>query len=160
MTPKVRILVEQIARMRISGIRDGVIAASFGLSQSGLSRIVALDEYRDIEESLLHGHLSKMDEALAGNISGLKKFAEQAVPVALRTLLEAAQQRRDLRAAISASAEILDRDPDGSFSKNKHVSLSEGAPAVSEEMLNSVASEADAAAEKLKKIPAASEVIQ
>ncbi len=42
MTPKVKILIEQIARFRVGGIRDGVIAAKLNISQAGFSRIIAL----------------------------------------------------------------------------------------------------------------------
>lgn len=142
MTSKVKILIEQIARYRVAGMRDGVIAARMGISQSGLSRILALQEYKDVEESVLTGTVSKLDEALAGRADALKDYAKQAVPVALRTLLEAATQRRDLRAAISASSEILDRDPDRNFIKGK-VGMTEDAPKVSEAALDALSVEAD-----------------
>jgi hypothetical protein len=61
MTSKVKILIEQIARYRVSGMRDGVIAARMGLSQSGLSRILSLQEYKDVEEAVLTGTVSKLD---------------------------------------------------------------------------------------------------
>src|ERR1700722_16529501 len=117
MTPKVRILIQQIARFRVAGIRDGVVAAKLNISQSGFSRIISLPEYKDEEEAVLHGTVSKMDEALAGRADALKEYAKQSVPVALRALLEAATQQRDLRARISAASEILDRDPERTFAK-------------------------------------------
>lgn len=146
LTPKVRILVEQIARMRVAGIRDGVIAVKVGLTQSGLSRIVALPEYQDLENAILQGHTSKMDEALAGKIDDMKAYFERGVPIALRTLLESCTQRRDLRAAMSAAQEILDRDPQKTFAKKTQVSMSQDAPAVSEKFLETVAAASDKAA--------------
>lgn len=148
MTPKVKILVEQIARMRVVGIRDSIIAVRVGLTQSGLSRIVALPEYRDLEECILQGQLSKMDEALAGKIEALKTHFELHVPLALRTLFETCAQRRDLRAAMSAASEILDRDPQGTFGK-KRVSLGEGSPTVSAELLAGLAGAADGVASEV-----------
>jgi hypothetical protein len=147
MTPKVKIAIEQIARMRVAGIRDGIIAVRMGLSQAGLSRIVALDEYREYEESVLQGLTSKMDEALAGKVKEMEAYFAQGVPVALSTLLETCRQRRDLRAAMSAATEILDRDPKGTFSK-KRVSIDDNAqaPSVSAEMLGHLNADADAAA--------------
>ena len=157
MTPKVKIAIEQIARMRCAGIRDGIIAARVGLTQSGLSRILNLTEYKEYEEATLQGLTSKMDAALAGKVKEMEAYLEQGVPVALSTLLETCRQRRDLRAAMSAATEILDRDPKGTFSKRK-VSLddSPNAPAVSKELLNNVEGEADkatlSAAERAKQV--------
>ena len=142
MTPKVKIALEQIARLRVAGIKDGVIAAKMGYTQAGLSRIVALDEYKELEEAILTGVVSKMDEALSGNVKLMEKYFEQTVPVALRTLFETVTQRRDLRVAMSAASEILDRDPKGTFSKKK-VSLNEGEPAVSTAMLDALTPDAD-----------------
>lgn len=151
MTPRVKILVEQIARMRVGGIRDGVIAAKLGISQSGLSRILALQEYKDAEECVLSGTVSKMDAALAGRADELKAYARQGVPVALRALVEACTQNRDLRARIAAAGEILDRDPDKNFVKG-HARLDVDSPvAVSEAMLDSVTANADAAADAQQK---------
>lgn len=142
MTPKVKILIEQIARYRVGGIRDGVIAAKLNISQAGFSRIIALPEYKDVEQCVLSGTVSKMDEALAGRADALKEYAKQGVPVALRALLEAATQQRDLRARISAASEILDRDPDKLFAKGQ-VRAGDNAPAVSEAALAALDKVAD-----------------
>lgn len=142
MTPKVKILIEQIARLRVGGIRDGVIAAKLNISQSGLSRILSLPDYKDVEQAVLCGTVSKMDEALAGRADALKEYAKQGVPVALRALLEAATQQRDLRARISAASEILDRDPDRLFAKGQ-ARLDPTAPAISEESLKALDAVAD-----------------
>lgn len=152
MTPKVKILIEQIARLRVGGIRDGVIAAKLNISQSGLSRIVALPDYQDVEQAVLHGTVSKMDEALAGRADALKEYAKQGVPVALRALLEAATQQRDLRARIAAASEILDRDPDRLFAKGQ-VRASEDAPAISEAALKALDGVADKAGEAVTANP-------
>jgi hypothetical protein len=149
MTPKVKIAMEQLARMRIAGIRDGVIAAKLGYTQAGLSRIVALPEYQELEEAILTGVVSKMDEALAGNVKAMQKYFETSVPVALRTLFDTVSQRRDLRAAMSAATEILDRDPQGTFSKKK-ISLNEDAPAVSTAMLDALTPDADKVTQEIK----------
>ena len=142
MTPKVHILIQQIARYRVAGIRDGVIAAKMNISQAGFSRIIGLPEYKDEEACVLAGTVSKMDEALAGRADALKEYAKQGVPVALRALLEAATQQRDLRARISAASEILDRDPDRLFAKGQ-VRASEDAPPVSESVLKALDEVAD-----------------
>lgn len=149
MTPKVKIAMEQICRLRVAGIRDGVIAAKLGYTQAGLSRILALDEYKELEESILTGVVSKMDEALSGNVKAMTKYFETTVPVALRTLFETVTQRRDLRAAMSAATEILDRDPQGTFSK-KRVGLNEDTPQVSTAMLDSLTPDADKVAQEIK----------
>ncbi len=83
-----------------------------------------------------------MDEALAGRADALKEYAKQGVPVALRALLEAATQQRDLRARISAASEILDRDPDRLFAKGQ-ICVSEDAPPISESVLKALDEVAD-----------------
>ncbi len=137
--------------MRVAGIRDGVIAAKLGLSQSGLSRIVALPEYQDLEQATLLGVTSKMDEALAGRVQALKDYFERSVPVALRTMFEVCQQRRDLRAALNAASEICDRDPKKTFAKS-HASLGADAPGVPAELLNTIAADADKVVADAKKV--------
>jgi hypothetical protein len=148
--PKVRIAIESIARMRVMGIRDGVIAAKLGYTQSGLSRILALPEYKDYEEAVLQGQVSKMDEVLAGKVKEMQELYKQAVPTALSTLFETCRQRRDLRAAMSAATEILDRDPEGTFSKKRIGLGGETAPTVSPEHLASLTADADAASQAAK----------
>lgn len=148
---KVRMAIEQIARMRVAGIRDNIIAIRLGYTASGLARILALPEYQDFEEAVFQGHVSKMDEALAGKLEDMKKYFETAVPQALSTLFETCRQRRDLRAAMSAASEILDRDPEGTFSKKK-VSLDtqSDAPSVSKEFLDNVTQHADGVAKSMR----------
>lgn len=112
--------LNQIARLRLfSGMKDGPIAQLLGLSQGGFSRIVALPEYQEIESQLLEGGITKLDEAVAGKAEEMKKLFAPAVPAAMRTLIEVVTQRRDLRAAVAASIQVLDRDPDQTFIATK-----------------------------------------
>jgi hypothetical protein len=141
-TSKVKIVIEQLARMRVAGIRDNIIAAKLGMSQSGLSRILALPEYKEVEDAVLNGVVSKMDSALAGRGDALKDYARIGVPIALRALVEACTQRRDLRACISAAGELLDRDPDKNFVKGA-ARRDEQAQPVSDTMLDNLTKGAD-----------------
>lgn len=150
MTAKVLIIAQQIARLRVNGIRDGVIAAKLGMSQSGLSRILALPEYQEIEQAVLTGVLDKMDEQLAGNVEAMNKYVQTAVPAALRTLVEATLQRRDLGAAIRASSELLDRDPEKRYTKNTVAGTSQQ-PGIPAELLKGVAADADQTAKEINK---------
>jgi len=150
MTPRVKIVIEQLARMRVAGIRDNIIAAKLNMSQGGLSRILALQEYQDVEAAVLSGTVSKMDAALAGRADALKDYCRQGVPVALRALVEACTQSRDLRARISAAGELLDRDPDKLFAKGAARMNNEAQP-VSTAMLDAIAVEADKVGVAVKK---------
>lgn len=109
--------IYQIARMRVSGITDSKIAETFGLGLAGLQYILKTSEYREEEEAVLHGHISKIDEAMAGNAEALRKEARIGVPVAMKALLDAAMQRKDLKSSIAAAKELLDRDPDRTLPK-------------------------------------------
>ncbi len=106
------IKIPQIARWRICGITDKKIAQLINMTPSGLAQLLATQEYQDYEAALMNGHLSAMDQALAGKVEALREGCRQAVPAALRCLVDAVTQRRDLKTALAAAKEIFDRDPD------------------------------------------------
>lgn len=110
-----KIRIEQIARMRIAGLRDGKICEILKLSPAALHFIVSKDEYKETEEALLLGHLTEMDQALAGKVDELRFQMRTAVPAAMRCVLETVNQRRDLRTALAASLEVFKLDPDRTF---------------------------------------------
>jgi hypothetical protein len=85
------------------------------MTPSGLAQLLATPEYVDYEAALMNGHLSAMDRALAGKVEAIHQECRQAVPAALRCLVDVVTQRRDLKAAMAAAKEILDRDPDRSL---------------------------------------------
>lgn len=116
--PKVKISIERIARLRVAGVRDGQIADIVKLTRSGLSRIIALDEYKDTEMAILTGNTTKMDEELAGQVEKMRAQFKVAVPAAMRAMMDNVLQKRDLRARMEAAKEIMDRDPEGTFAKN------------------------------------------
>lgn len=107
-----KIRIEQIARYRIAGLRDIRIAEILKITPAALKFICDKVEYKEVEEALLIGQLTEMDLALAGQIEPLRQEVRNAVPAALRCLVDAVNQRRDLRTALAASVEILKRDPD------------------------------------------------
>lgn len=107
-----KIRIEQIARYRIAGLRDIRIAEILKITPAALKFITDKVEYKEVEEALLIGHLTEMDLALAGQVDPLRQEVRNAVPAALRCLVDAVNQRRDLRTALAASVEILKRDPD------------------------------------------------
>ncbi len=119
LSPRSNIKIQQIARMRVAGIKDVVIASHLGYSTSGLARILKLPDYQELEEAILSGVISKMDESLAGRSEAMHEEFAVGVPLAMRALLDAARQRKDVKASISAAAEILERDPKRTFSKRK-----------------------------------------
>jgi len=147
MSKTLSIKIPQIARWRIAGVPDVKIASLLGMSPGGLARITSLPEYKEYEAALLNGHLSKMDEALAGKIAAIRHEFKTAVPAAMRCLVDAVTQRRDLRAALEAAKEILDRDPDRALVKSKDDQVVPGLPT---EVLDLAAAEGNAVATKLQ----------
>ena len=144
---KVDIRIPQIARMRVAGHKDAFIASVVGLTPAGLARIVSLPEYKDVENAVLSGTISKMDMALAGRADLLRQEFKVGVPLAMRTLLEAVQQRRDLRAALEASKELLDRDPDRVFVKaSRSETAAQQSITIPGEVLTALAPSADSVA--------------
>jgi hypothetical protein len=150
---KVVIKIPQIVRWRVAGVSDKKIAELLHMSHPGLARILATPEYKEFEASYLEGQLSDMDRAMAGRVEEIHREVRAAVPAALRCLVEAATQRKDLRAAIDASKELLDRDPDRTLIKKREgdvgeFSVPEAVLDAAAEEGNKVAQQAQAAAPK------------
>jgi hypothetical protein len=124
------IKIPQIARWRVAGVTDTRIATLMQMSLNGLARILATQEYKDYEAALMNGHLSAMDQALAGKVAEIQNECRQAVPAALRCLVDTVTQRRDLKAALAAAREILDRDPDHTLvTQDSEACVAPGVPA-------------------------------
>lgn len=116
---KVQIKIPQIARWRVAGIKDTKIAELLHMSGPGLARILATPEYKEFEAAYLSGQLTEMDRRMAGRIDAIQQEMRCAVPAAMRCLVETVTQKRDLKAALEAAKEILDRDPDRTLGKGK-----------------------------------------
>ena len=128
MYAKVAIKIPQIVRWRIAGIPDTRIEALLNMSSGGLARILATQEYKDHEAAYLNGYLGKMDEALAGKVNEIRKGFQVAVPAAMRALVDAVTQRKDLRTMLAAASEILDRDPDRTLVASRDSAVGESIP--------------------------------
>lgn len=138
--------IQRVARMEVVGIADRLICENEKFDQASLTYLRKLPEYQEVKENLLQGHLTEMDRAMAGKVDVMRQSIRSAVPAALRCLVDAATQRRDLKAALSASIEILDRDPDRAFLKSKDpsaVAFTSGA-GLPDIIVDSVSAEADA----------------
>jgi hypothetical protein len=135
------IKIPQIARWRIAGITDKKIAQMLGMSVAGLAQLLATQDYIDYEAALMNGHLSAMDRALAGKVEAIHQECRIAVPAALRALVDTVTQRRDLKAALAAAKEILDRDPDRSLVSSR--SEEPVAPGVPAAVIDAAAAEAN-----------------
>jgi len=127
---KTNIKIPQIVRWRIAGISDTKIQQMLGMSSSGLAQILATQEYKDEEAAYLNAHLSAMDRALAGKVEAIHQELRCAVPAAVRCLVDAVTQRRDLKTALAAAKEILDRDPEHALpSATGDMAVAPGVPA-------------------------------
>lgn len=109
--------MEQIARFRVAGAKDVAIARQLNLTNSGLQRILRTIDYLEIQQNVLGCQLDKMDVVLNENVGLMRKTFDTAVPAALRFMVEQVKQKRDLRAAMKAAENILDRDPEGRYVK-------------------------------------------
>lgn len=118
MQSKVLAKIEQIARYRVLGKKDSWIAQVIGMSCGGLSRILATDEYRQIEASVRQQLIGKMDNALEQQrVQIMRQQLADAVPDALKFIIDTCRQGQDMRARMAAAKEVLDRDPQRLFSK-------------------------------------------
>jgi hypothetical protein len=143
------IKIPQVARWRIAGISDKKIGQMLGMSVSGLAQLLASQEYIDYEAALMNGHLSAMDRALAGKVEAIHQECRNAVPAALRCLVDTVTQRRDLKAALAAAKELLDRDPDRTLvTSSDQEPIAPGVPAA---IIDQAAAEANAIATNYNK---------
>jgi hypothetical protein len=82
--------------------------------------------YKEIEEGLLEGRLTQIDEQLAGEDDQIRDLARAAVPAALRALVEGVTQRRDLRSALVAAKTILQFDPNKTLTEQGKAPVERG----------------------------------
>lgn len=143
--------IEQIARMRVNGIKDDRICELLNITEPVLRYIIKKPEYKDAEEAYLLGYVNKMDEAMAGNLEEMKRGWQVAVPAAMRCILDTVNQRRDLKAALAAAGEIFDRDPDGAFVKRNRADNQGVILQVPTVVFDNAVNDANKVAEEVKK---------
>lgn len=122
--------IQRVARMEVVGISDRAICGNEGFDAPALKYLRGLKEYQEVKEDILQGHLTQMDRAMAGKVDIMRQEVRNAVPSALRCLIDVVNQRRDLRTALSAASELLDRDPDRIFLKAKDPAASQNGEGV------------------------------
>ena len=150
-SPTKTIKIPQIVRWRIAGVTEVKIADLLGVTVQAIRQIIVSDDYKQEEEAVLNAHLSAMDEALAGKVSVIHQQFRAAVPAAMRALVDAVTQRRDLKTAIAAAGEILDRDPDRTLAKRsaKQSGDEDSAPRLPDEVLAQAVTESNEIAKAL-----------
>lgn len=135
--------IQRVARMRVAGIKDSVIQLREGITPPAFHYLINLPEYKEVEDAVFDGQISAMDRAIAGNVETLRQEVRGAVPAALRTVIEVANQRRDLKTALAASLELLDRDPDRVAQKSKPSEIPVDGVRLPDNIIDMVSKEAD-----------------
>lgn len=141
--------MQQIARLKVAGLKTKEIAPMVGLTEAGVNRILALDEYKELELGVLQNCVGQMDQALNARAERIRDMARSAVPKAMQKILEVASQSKDLRAALAASKEILALDPDRTLAP-RGSALNPGGPSLPQEQLASLMGEASQVTKELK----------
>lgn len=144
-----RLRIQRVARMRVAGIKDQVIQIREGITAPAFQYLIKLPEYIEVEEAVFDGCVSAMDKAIAGNVEALRHEVRGAVPAALRTVIEVANQRRDLKTALAASLELLDRDPDRVAQKSKPSEIPIDGVRLPDGVIDIVSKEADKVTEEI-----------
>lgn len=145
--------MQRVARMEIAGVSDSAICKAEGFDYPALKYLRSLDEFKELRQDLLEGHLTEMDRALAGRVDILRQEVRQAVPSALRCLIDVVNQRKDLRTALAAAGELLDRDPDKTFLKTKDNGNgvdNSGSVSIPDTLMQSVTDQADSVTKSVK----------
>lgn len=149
LSEQLRLRIERVARMRVAGLKDADIQAREGITAPAFHYLVNLEEYKARQEEILKENLSKMDHVLAGNVEALRQEVRSAVPSALRTIIEVANQRKDLKTALAASLELLDRDPDRVAQKCKPSEIPVDGYRIPDSVIDVVSKEADKVASEI-----------
>lgn len=145
--------MQRVARMEIAGVSDQAICKAENIDYPALQYLRKLDAFKELRQDLLEGHLTEMDRALAGRVDILRQEVRQAVPSALRCLIDTVNQRKDLRTALAAAGEILDRDPDKTFLKTKDNGNGindSGSVSLPDTLMKSVTDQADSVSNSVK----------
>jgi len=148
MNRQVEIKAEQIARMVVAGMKHTKIAEQMNLSYSGLKRILECQDYKDIETKVRQTVVTNMDAQLAQRAQ-MRNELEDAVPDALKVLLDQVRTKRDLRAAL----EVLDRDPSRTLSKQTKVELNPQQTQMPQSILDNTIKEAEKTRDMLIRVP-------
>ena len=147
MTDAIKTKIEQIARLRVGGLTLTAIAANLGMSIDGIARITALDYYKQAYEKVSQEQITRLDKQLQDKADILTKHFNEGIPQAVATLYEAVKQKRDMRVALEAAKEFLDRDPERRFVKTSRAAQQQAeAGKLPEQVLVSIAAEGDAVA--------------
>lgn len=162
MQSKVLAKIEQIARLRVAGVKDSRIAQMLGMSYGGLTRILQTDFYRKREAEVRQNLVSQMDKTLIKTRTDLlQNELQDAVPDAVRFIIDTCRKGADLRARMAAAKEILDRDRQRAFVKqaaasprDANASASTVTPTLPEGVMDAARREGDKASEILIRVPA------
>lgn len=111
MQDKLRLKIEQLARLALAHASNADMMRYSGLTQSGLSRILALPEFKEQVARLQAQLMSHGDAVLQRKLDQTLRVFDDAVPEALQALVDTVKQNRDLKARMLAAREILNRDP-------------------------------------------------
>lgn len=134
------IKIAQLARWKVAGVSNVRCAELLQMTPEGVKVLMLSQDYLEYEAAIMSGHLTEMDKALAGRVTAIRKEMQVAVPAALRCLVDAATQRKDLPSAISAAKEILKRDPDHTLPEYSEETVAPGIPA---EVIDQAAAESN-----------------
>jgi hypothetical protein len=140
--------------MVVKGISYTRIAVEMGMSYDGLIRITRQPEYLRVEESVRAQVTGKMDARLAKRAE-MEDQLEDAIPEAMKVLLDSVTKKRDLRAAL----ELMDRDPQRQFAKGNTQRAVQPSPSLPQDILQSTVAAADAARDQITRLPADSKPI-
>jgi hypothetical protein len=135
----VKFKAELIARLHLADLTKREIAKQMEMTYAGIDRIMRTDEYKTIEQQIKAGMIEKLDGRLEKRMA-LKREVEDAVPEAIRVLLDHLRTKRDLKAAL----EILDRDPHHILGKVSRPTLQQASnPHISSEAMAKAVKDAE-----------------
>lgn len=126
-TSKVRVKIEQIVRLKLSGLTVGQICEQSGMPESTVKRLSKRAEFHEREQEVLAELTAASGPAVAQTLDLIQERVRQERPATLEKLL-ALRGSSNQRVSLEACKDLLDRDPDRALQKTSRTTFQPAKP--------------------------------
>ena len=116
MTSKVRVKIEQVVRLKLSGMAVRQICQQSGISLSTYKRLLRRPEFQERQEELLAEVAAASGPVIAKSLEAVQERVREERPATLDKLLKL-RDSENARVSLEACKDLLDRDPDRALQK-------------------------------------------
>jgi len=117
---KTIIRIERAIRLEVKGFSDAQIAEHIGLNKAGLATLKRNPLYTQVRIRVLNNVVGDLEQELGDDVHYVHSKIRSMLPKALQ-VLEDALENSDVKARLSAAADVFDRD--GKLAKVSRIGL-------------------------------------